>query len=419
MKKENLLYLIVSIIRKIVLFLSIFLIFNGWGVYSGEGAYALYMYSNLTTFSFWLLFLMGSVLLAIFGRVFCAICPVGEINYLMSKIGLKKPVKIKFSFLQGLSLLFVFLMVIIFNISRHPHYTSLLILSALLFGGLMGLFYSGNSFCLILCPANAFLRFYGIFSSIRIEAKNNCNIKNECPVFLNPCNVKKESCHLCLRCFKEAEGLKISLINPFKNFSLPYFNKSDLFIFSVLSGLTFMAFIRVVREVREVFVYIPYKITELFALSSKLILPLTTFFGVFVYPLMFFLLTLFLIKIFDKNSSVKYLSYFIFSTYSVHMILALVKVNSRIKFLPYALMDPTGKDVVSLRLAYNFDIPGDVIPIFYFRFILLAIPIVFYIIGLNKISKASKNIGIIISIIFTLVLSFIQYIIFKWLFVFR
>lgn len=416
MKKENLLYHIVCTIRRLIFIFTIFLIFNGWAVYSGEGATALFMYSNLTNFSFWIIFLMGSVLFILLGRIFCAVCPVGEFNYLMSKIGLKKKINLNFSFLQALSLLFVFLMVITFNISKHPHLTSLLIVIAFVLAGTMGLIFNGNSFCLLLCPANAFLKFYGIFSAIRIKSLVNCNVKNNCPIFLNPCNVKKEDCHLCLRCFRDAGGLSLSLSNPFKNFSLPNFNKSDFFIFSVLTGLVFMAFIRVVREVREIFVYIPYKITEILSLSSKFILPITTFFGVFVYPLIFFLLTTILIKFFSKENPLKYISYFIFSTFSVHLILALVKINSRVRFLPYALLDPSGKDVVTMRLSYNFDIPGDIILIEYFRVLLLFIPFFFYITGVSNIFRDKKALATPLIAVFTFIFFIIEYIIFKWLF---
>ncbi|MCX7991031.1 MAG: hypothetical protein N2999_03200 [Proteobacteria bacterium] len=418
MKKVNQLYHIVSIIRKLLILFSLFLVFNGWGIYSGEGAYALFMYSNLTNFSFWVIFLMGSVLLIPLGRFFCALCPVGEINYLMSKIGLNKKINLKFSILQAFTLLLVFLLVITFNISRHPHLTTILIICAFSLSAVMGLIFNGNSFCLLLCPASAFLKFYGLFSSVKLSSEGDCNVKNQCPVLLNPCDIKKEDCHLCLRCFKDSKGLKLSLTNPLKGVSLPDFNRADFFIFSVLTGLTFMAFIRVVRDVREIFVYIPYKITEILSLSHKLILPLTTFFGVFIYPLAFFILSAFLIKIFDRQSFGKYISYFIFSTLSVHMILALVKINSRIKFLPYAVLDPSGKDVVTLRLAYNFDIPGDIIPIEYFRIILFILPVFFYSAGMVKIFKEKLPVTIPLGLLFTFIFFFIEYIIIKWLFVF-
>ncbi len=416
MKRENFLYHTVSIIRKLILIFSVFLIINGWGVYSGEGAHALFMYSNLTNILFWVVFLMGSVVFAFFGRVFCAICPAGELNYLMTKIGLKKKVSLNFSFLQAITLLFVFMMVITFNVSRHPHLTTLLIIIAFLVASVMGLLFRGNSFCFLLCPANAFLKFYGLFSALRVKGEDGCKVRNTCPLFLNPAKPKKEECHLCLRCFRGSEGLKLTLTNPFKGLALPHFSRNDFFIFSVLTGLTFMAFIRVVREVREVFVYIPYKITELFALSNKLILPITTFFGVFIYPLAFFLLSAALINLFSKEHFLKHISYFIYSTFSVHLILALVKINSRIGFLPYAIIDPSGKDVVALRADYNFDIPGDIIPIDYFRIILLVIPMLFYIVGALKIFKERKTLWLPLTALFTFIFFIIEYIIIKWLF---
>ncbi len=420
MKQANLLYHIVSIIRKALLFFTFFLIINGLGIYSEDGARALFMYSNLTSFSFWVLFLMGSILLIFIGRVFCAICPIGEFNYLFSKIGLKRKLNINLNLFQSVILFIIFFLVISFNMSRHPHYTSLIIIGAVLAAIIFGLIFKGNSFCMTICPANAFLRFYGIFSALKVTCKSKDFSFSECPVFLNPCDVKKKDCHLCLRCFKNSEGLTLKLENPFKNITLPQFSFNDLICFSILSGISFMAFIRVVREIREIFVFIPVKINEFLDLPGSFILSKTIFFGVFVYPTLFFFLTAFILKLFAGRPFMqilnKYTPFFIFSTFSVHLILAMVKINSRLSFLPYALFEPSGKDVVALRMSYSFDIPGDIIPINYLRVILLIVPIIFYLAGFYKILREEKKIALPLFLIFTSLFVFIEKIIIMWLF---
>jgi len=421
MKKETLLYRTAFTIRILVLCLTLYLVYNGWGVYSGTNETSLLMYANLTCTGFWLLFMMGSILVSPFGRFFCALCPVGETNHLFSKIGLKRYINVKLDFLQGFSLILVFILVIVFHFSKHPHLTSLLILSVITVAAIMGLLCKGNSFCLLLCPANAYLRFYSRLSFFKISCKDKSTV-SPCMVMLNPCNVKKEQCHLCFRCFKDAEGVSISFDKkPLKNLALPFSNV-EIFIFSVLSGLTVMAFIRVVAPVRELFVFPPYLIAQYFGLGEEHIIFLLVLFGVFLYPAICYLAFLVLMRIFAKNSMLElaksFLPFFIPLILSIHLILALAKMNARIGFLPFALTDPSGRDMVKLYLSSKIDIPSDLISIAYFKYILLILPIVAFFLTIYLIKNYVKTLSektalIIIQSTFFL---FIEYCVVSWLF---
>lgn len=398
-----------------------FLIFNGFGIYAGTKENALFMYANLTNFGFWVIFMMGSIVVSPLGRFFCSICPVGEINYLTSKIGLKKNINIEMGFLQGLSLIAVFILVIVFHFSRHPHTTSILIISVFLLSAAMGFLFRGNSFCLILCPANAYLRFYGKLSSFKLFCKDNAKMSN-CMVFLNPCNVKKEQCHLCFRCFKEADGLSLKVDkNPFLGLTQSFTN-SEIFIFSVLSGLTIMAFIRVVREVRELFVYPPYLIAQYFGLPEQYITLLLVIFGVFIYPALFYSIFISLLKIVKARPFIEtaksHLPYFIPLIMAIHLILAVTKINARIGFLPFAISDPSGKDMVQLYALGKIDIPPDLINILFFKYVIFFIPLIAFFIVCYAIQKKIKlfaeKIVLFASQLFFVL--FIEYCILSWLF---
>ncbi len=421
MKKANWLYLTTFIIRIFVIVLTIFLIYNGFGVYTKTKETSLLMYSNLTPLLFWVVFMMGAIIISPLGRFFCTICPAGEINYLFSKSGLNKPLNLSFSFLQGLSLIAVFILVIVFHFSRQPHLTSLLVLFVLILAAVMGLIFKGNSFCLLICPANAFLRFYSRLSVFKTFCKNGAK-PSSCMVFLNPCNINKEQCHLCFRCFKNAEGLTIHRDKtPFENL-LKDFKTEEIFIFTVLSGLTIMAFIRVVSEAREMFVYPPYLLSLYLHLDEKYLLLIVTFFGVFVYPALFYTIFVLPFKFIKKasflNLAKTYLPLFIPQILSVHMILAVTKLNARLGFLPYAILEPSGKDMVQLFSLGKLEIPADLISVAYIKYLILFIPLAalilsFYMIkGHLKIFAEKMIAGLNLALFFL----FTEYCVIKWLF---
>ncbi|GAB4433672.1 MAG: hypothetical protein OHK0040_04360 [bacterium] len=239
-------------------------------------------------------------------------------------------------------------------------------------------------------------------------------------VFLNPCNVKKEQCHLCFRCFKNANGLYLKKDSkPFDNITQPL-NSSEIFIFSVLSGLTIMAFIRVVREVRELFVYPPYLIAQHFGLSERYITLMLVIFGVFIYPVLFYSIFASVMKIVKRenllSAAKNSLPHFIPSVFAIHFILAITKVNARIGFLPFAVKDPSGKDMVQLYASGKIDIPADLINIVYFKYLILAIPLIalFLVFYLVKQEPFVEKTMLLLSQ--TLFFIFVEYCILSWLF---
>ena len=49
------------------------------------------MYTNLTSHLFWVWWLMGIVFIALlFGRLWCTVCPLGWLNGLLSRVGLRR-----------------------------------------------------------------------------------------------------------------------------------------------------------------------------------------------------------------------------------------------------------------------------------------------------------------------------------------
>ncbi len=49
------------------------------------------MYTNFTTFNLWVLWMMGMVVVALLlGRSWCTVCPVGWLNGVVSRFGLRR-----------------------------------------------------------------------------------------------------------------------------------------------------------------------------------------------------------------------------------------------------------------------------------------------------------------------------------------
>ena len=71
------------------------------------------MYTNLGNLAFWVIWLMGIVLLVpLVGRAWCSVCPIGAVNEFVSRFGLKKsfPLFIRNQYPKALALVITVLL---------------------------------------------------------------------------------------------------------------------------------------------------------------------------------------------------------------------------------------------------------------------------------------------------------------------
>ncbi len=132
-------------------------------------------YTNLTTLFFWVIWLMGLVILIPFiGRLWCTVCPLGLINDLLARVGLRRryPRVLRNFLLAALLLLFYNGYVAIRNVSHYPDLSARLLLAVGLILILAGVLFRGRIFCGYLCPIGAMIGVYSRISPWRLEVRD-------------------------------------------------------------------------------------------------------------------------------------------------------------------------------------------------------------------------------------------------------
>jgi polyferredoxin len=122
------------------------------------------MYTNLGNLAFWVLWLMGIVLLVpLAGRAWCSVCPVGAVNEFASRFGLKMafPRSIRNQHPKALALVITLLLMGLFRIHHYPEATAWYLLAWAAAAVMAGILFAGRSLCAYLCPVGGMLGLYG------------------------------------------------------------------------------------------------------------------------------------------------------------------------------------------------------------------------------------------------------------------
>jgi transcriptional regulator with AAA-type ATPase domain/polyferredoxin len=179
--------------------------------------------SNVTvilTWGIWWPFLVLSWFLA--ARIWCALCPMGALNDLLSKFCSKKLSVPRFIrnyglYLGALGMLTIFFAESVSSMPFSPRGTAILLLCITLFAATSGLLYSRRVWCRYLCPLG---KLAGIMSRCSVvELRSNLNVCNTnctthgcyvgekhlagCPMYEGPFSMKSnQDCILCGNCVK-------------------------------------------------------------------------------------------------------------------------------------------------------------------------------------------------------------------------
>jgi DNA-binding NtrC family response regulator/polyferredoxin len=155
-------------------------------------------------------------------RVWCSVCPMGAMNDLLNKIGIKKFKVPQFIPHYGVYFSALGLGVIIWaevatNMTYSPVATGFLLLSITFFAILSGLFFERRLWCRYLCPLGTLGAVYSGCSIIEWRSNNSiCNttckdnscykgdtLTRGCPLYQGPFSLhSNQNCILCGRCVK-------------------------------------------------------------------------------------------------------------------------------------------------------------------------------------------------------------------------
>jgi polyferredoxin len=140
----------------------LFLMWGRWGIPDVDVPDPL-MYTNLGNFLFWVAFLMGLPILALFaGRAFCAVCPLGVVNEKVARFGRGRsfPRFLRNDAGKAALLLLTMALLGLARIHHWPGSTAYYLAGWLALAVLLGLFFRGRSLCSFACPIGGMLGLY-------------------------------------------------------------------------------------------------------------------------------------------------------------------------------------------------------------------------------------------------------------------
>lgn len=438
------------------------------------------MYTNLGNLAFWVLWLMGIVLLVpLVGRAWCSVCPIGAMNEFASRFGLKKvfPQRIRNQYPKVMVLMITVLLMGILRIHHYPDATAWYLLAWLGAAVIVGALFAGRSLCAYLCPVGGMLGLYGRTAPVSFgvredEVCRDCKDrecvrgavswltagfgrlkvslrmrKNPCPVNLKVWEMDgTDRCLMCFNCMRACPLDNVAFFKraPFSSLwaeSYPRF--SDTALLAALMGFILLTFSRFWPPVQDLMV-LPFQwLNPYLGSASRPVLLLWLGFGL---PLLTVLVSAAFVvwsrsastsyvpvresgsrsgshspglplKVwFDSGSSQEvsdpyaeeriigadtvkglsavYAPVMIPFVVFAHLVLALVKLNTKLAYLPVALADPEG--IRSYLAIWELDLitqPGILLPISTVRTLSMALLLLGTVTSLLTYSRITKREG--------------------------
>ncbi len=415
------------------------------------------MYTNLATHLFWVWWMMGIVFVALLlGRAWCAVCPVGWLSELVSRLGLQRalPPWLRNFVPVTLTLVVLQLAVYFFTIHRYPDYTAILMALMLLLALLVGLVFRKRAFCSLFCPAGAVLGLYARVAPFQLRVKEaavcagcvgkECvsggrvwskvsfgsamlywhGRRRDCPVELVPAELRDSAgCQLCLHCAQNCpnDNIQMGRRSWLADLYPGGLSASESFFFLVLTGMLTANFSKVYVDLREVIFWLPQQAAALLGWQAGGYYLLATLWVTLVLPVLLLLPGLLVLKLGSIRvasagpppslgemqdspapagrpgfwASLGMLALpCIPLVLTAHLVLALVKVNAKAAFLPYVLQDPTGvKSYLAMNVMQLVPQPGILIPLDILKWLILLLLLAGLGISLLAARRVSGRLG--------------------------
>jgi ferredoxin len=394
------------------------------------------MYTNFTTFSLWVLWMMGTVGVALLlGRSWCTVCPVGWLNGLISRFGLRREMPSWLNNFVPVTLVLVVLQLLVYflAIHRYPDYSAAFLAWMLILALVAGLIFRRRSFCLLLCPAGAVFSLYARLAPWQLRVKDqevcagcldkpcissslvwkqallgglrlNWRTRPEgCPVALVPAEINDSSaCTLCLNCVQTCcnDNVMLGFRRWPGDLRKGGLRSGETLFFLVLLGLLTANFAKVYVSLREAIFWLPENLALSLGWDTAGFYPLAVVWIGLIFPLLLLLpgLLVYLvgqIKIstldgepgdvskdcppaFSLSGFMQLLGRLVLPllplVLSAHLALAVVKLNAKLGFLPLVLQDPSGvKSFLAINIMQTLSPPGALVPLDILKWLVVAL----------------------------------------------
>lgn len=413
------------------------------------------MYTNLATSLFWVVWIMGVVFFALIGgRLWCTVCPLGWFTGLFTRIGLKRPLPrwLDNHVTVTLTLVALQLGVYFFAIHRYPDYTARLLALMLLLAIGCGLLFRRRAFCSLFCPAGAVFGLYARLAPLSLRVRDDdvcagCSGKEcvsgapfwsrfslgsvtlfwkkerpDCPVGLAHDELgENPTCSLCLHCAQNC---------PYDNLdwgTRPWLSElfgarlkpSETFFFLVLLGMLTANFSKVYVDLRELILWLPDQTAQLLGWSGGGYSLLAALWVTLGLPLLIMLPGLLLQQLLrlkrevvsdptlapappasiDRGESLgarlgRLALPCVPMILAAHLALAVVKLNAKLGYLPFAFRDPTGvKSYLAMNVMQTVAAPGVLIPLDILKWLVLALLLLGYGVSLRAASRLAAGVA--------------------------
>ena len=369
----------------------------GWGLFPPDSVNdKLFAKTNLTNLTiwglWWPLMIWGAVL---FGRIWCAICPMELISNFGERFGRiigirQKPLSkwLRFGFLIVTLYAVIQLLVAGVHLHRIPAYTSIFLYALLTIAMFTGLFLKDRAFCRGFCPIGMLLNAYGRGSMLEVrhasdQACASCKnrdcvlegnrkklVGRSCPSLLNPAKLNGTSdCLVCGQCIKSCTpfNMKLFFRHPFHpaDYREPLASLPLTLFIMLASGFVTYELCTEWDQAKHVFLWIPQQLSLFIGLNTNNGW-IKGFWTLFIFPFLLWSFFGGIVKIFDFNTNVtaiwRRLALPIVIVISAgHMVKGIAKFVSWVGFLPYAIGDPFGLKTFQQFSSGILQIPAPII----------------------------------------------------------
>jgi len=422
------------VVRSLLLVLLVAMAAYGWHHHAVPGVPVKdpLMYLNLANYFFWVLWIMLVVFVALlFGRAWCTVCPLGWLNGLLARVGLKRELP---GWLKGfvpvtLTLVVLQLSVYFFAVHRYPDYTGRLLALMLLLTVACGLMFRTRAFCSLFCPAGAVFGLYARVAPFELKTRDSnicatCDTRScistgsywqkfslgravtywrserpGCPVDLQPDELgDNPACTLCLNCVQHCDksNLRVGRRPWLLDLALRPLAVSETLFFLVLLGMLTANFSKVYTDLRELLFWLPTQTALLLGWQEPGFYLLATLWVTLALPLLLLLPGWLLWRAFglqvagsegpDAPAAAPPARFGCWEglgrlalpaiplILSAHVILALVKLNAKGGYFPLVLQDPSGvRSYLALNVMHTLAAPGVLIPLDILKWLMIGL----------------------------------------------
>lgn len=414
------------------------------------------MYTNLATYGLWVLWLMGVVFVALlFGRLWCAFCPLGWLNGIISRSGfsLSLPNWLRNYYPLTLVLILLQLAVYWLSIHRFPDYTAVLLTSALGLVILCGVIFRQRAFCSLFCPAGAVLALYARVApfQLRVGEKAVCDscdsrqcvseepswrrfewgrgvffwnsMRPGCPIDLHPQQLSDDAgCSLCLQCVDNCaeDNLQLGFRPWLAGLGQRGLNASETLFMVVLLGMLTASFSKVNVPLREVLFWVPQQAAVALGWQTPGYSLLAAIWVTLLLPLLLLSPGLLVFRLRTLSQSVlsieqtpesfleqlpatptrnhgwtglgQLLLPFIPLLLTAQLIMALIKLNAKGAYLPLVIQDPSGvQSFLAMQVTQTIAQPSGLMTLDLLKWVALAVLLLGYLICLFSARQISRK----------------------------